>query len=126
MSTHTKYEHGTFSWVELATTNADAAKKFYGELFGWQFNDSPAGPDMIYTMCTIDGKPVCALYKMGGEMKGVPPNWASYVTVDNVDETAKKVPANNGKLLKEPFDVMTFGRMAVAQDPSGAAICFWQ
>ena len=126
MPTKTKYEHGQFSWVELSTTNADSAKKFYGELFGWKFDDQPAGPDMIYTMCQIDGKPVCALYNMSAEMKGMPPNWGSYITVADVDAVAKKVTANNGKLLKEPFDVMTFGRMAVAQDPSGAVINFWQ
>jgi predicted enzyme related to lactoylglutathione lyase len=126
MPTRDKYELGSFSWVELATTNGDAAKKFYGDLFGWKFTDNPMGPDMVYTMCEIGGKPVCALYKMGADMKGMPPNWASYITVDNVDDVAKKVTANNGKLMKEPFDVMTFGRMAVAQDPTGAVVCFWQ
>lgn len=126
MPTRTKYEHGTFSWVELATTNAASAKKLYGELFGWKFDDTPAGPGMTYTMCQIDGKPVAALYEMGPQMKGMPPSWGSYVTVDDVDAIAKKVTANGGKLLKEPFDVFEFGRMAVAQDPTGAIINFWQ
>jgi hypothetical protein len=72
------------------------------------------------------GKPICALYEMGKDMQGVPPNWASYIAVDNADDVAKKTTANGGKVLKEPFDVMSFGRMAVLQDPTGATFCVWQ
>src|SRR5262245_52692684 len=110
MPTFTNHKHGTFSWIELATTDADAAKRFYGGLFGWTFEDMPAGPDMIYTMVKLGGQHVGALYKKGGEMANVPTHWASYVTVDNVDETAAKAKQNGGTLMKEPFDVMDVGR----------------
>jgi hypothetical protein len=126
MPTHTKHEHGTFSWVELGTTDASAAKRFYGSLFGWTFDDMPAGPGMTYTMCRVNGKAACALYQMGQDMKGVPPNWLSYITVNDVDAVAKKVAANGGKVVKEPFDVMDVGRMAVATDPTGAHFALWQ
>jgi uncharacterized protein len=126
MTTKTEHQHGAFSWAELATTDADAAKKFYGGLFGWTFDDSPAGPDMIYTMCKLGGKSASALYKMGAEMKGVPPHWASYISVADVDATTKKAKDNGGKVVKDPFDVMEFGRMSVIQDPTGAALCLWQ
>jgi len=66
MTTFTDHKHGTFSWMELATTDAAAAKKFYGELFGWKFDDMPMGPDEVYTMANLgEGKVVGALYKMG-------------------------------------------------------------
>ena len=67
-----KYEHGDFSWAELGTTDAEAAKKFYGGLLGWTFDDQPAGPDMVYTMAKVGGEPACALYKMGKDMQGIP------------------------------------------------------
>ena len=60
---------GTFCWVELGTTDGEAAKKFYTELFGWTFTDSPIGPGMVYTMLKQDGKDVGALYQMKNEMK---------------------------------------------------------
>ncbi|NUP06080.1 MAG: VOC family protein [Polyangiaceae bacterium] len=125
MPTRTEHKHGSFSWAELATTDADAAKKFYGPLFGWKFNDTPAG-DMTYTMNLLGDQAASALYKMGAEMKGMPPHWACYISVDDVDATTKKASANGGKVMKEPFDVMEFGRMSVIQDPSGAALCLWQ
>ncbi len=42
MGTRTSYEAGTFSWVELATTDPDDAKRFYGGLFGWDFRGRSA------------------------------------------------------------------------------------
>ncbi len=126
MPIHTKYDHGTFSWVDLGTTDAESAKKFYGGLFGWTFDDQPAGPGMTYSMAKLNGQTACALYTMGKEMAGIPPHWLSYVTVDDADAMAKKATANGGKVMKEPFDVMTHGRMAVLTDPSGASLAIWQ
>jgi hypothetical protein len=127
MTTFSEHKHGTFSWMELATTDAAAAKKFYGELFGWKFDDMPMGPDEVYTMANLgEGKTVGALYKMNAQMAGIPPHWSSYVTVDDVDARTKKVTAAGGKVVKEPFDVMDVGRMSIIQDPSGATLCLWQ
>ena len=84
------YGPGTFCWVELGTTDGEAAKKFYTDLFGWGFTDNPMGSSMVYTMLKRDGKDVGGLYKMGPEMKGVPPNWLSYVLVANAAESTKK------------------------------------
>jgi len=126
MSKHTKYEHGSFSWADAGTTDATAAKKFYGGLFGWTFQDTPAGPGATYTMCFLEGAPVCALYEMPPEMKGMPPHWMTYISVDDVEATTKKAATNGGKVMKEPFDVMEHGRMSVIQDPSGAIVSLWQ
>ena len=39
----THHPHGAFSWADLATTDPTAAKRFYTALFGWTFEDAPAG-----------------------------------------------------------------------------------
>jgi predicted enzyme related to lactoylglutathione lyase len=119
---------GTFCWVELGTSDGEAAKKFYTELFGWSFKDNPMGPDMVYTMLQQDGKDVAALYKLMPDMvaQGVPPHWLSYVAVENADDSAAKATEAGGSLMKEPFDVLTYGRMAVVQDPTGAVFALWQ
>ena len=57
---------------------------------------------------------------------GIPPHWNSYVTVTNVDESAKKAESLGAKVLAPPFDVMDAGRMAVLQDPTGAVFQIWQ
>ena len=123
-----KYAPGTFCWVELATTDGEAAKKFYTELFGWTATDNPIGPGMVYTMLKLDGKDVGALYKMPEEMtsQGIPPNWLSYVSIESADKTADKAKSLGATLMKEPFDVMDVGRMSVIQDPTGAVFAIWQ
>ncbi len=123
-----QYAPGTFCWVELGTSDGEAAKKFYTGLFGWDFTDTPIGPGMVYTMLKQDGKDVGALYQLMPEMKaqGIPPHWLSYVSVTSADETAAKAKEAGGALMKEPFDVSTVGRMAVVQDPTGAVFALWQ
>jgi hypothetical protein len=123
-----EYPPGTFCWVELGTTDAAGAKKFYGELFGWAGSDQPVGPDLVYTMLQLEEKNVAALYQLNKEFRdqGVPPHWLSYVSISNADETAGKVAALGGKVAKEPFDVFDVGRMAVVQDPSSATFAIWQ
>lgn len=123
-----KYPDGTFCWVDLATTDPEAAKAFYSALFGWEPFDTPAGESMVYTMLLLEGKEVAGLGGMLPEMEaqGVPPVWTSYVAVDNLDETAANVAGAGGTLLMPPFDIMDSGRMAMVQDPTGATFGLWE
>ena len=126
-----QHKPGSFCWVELGTTNASAAKSFYKELFGWEYDDSPASPempDMIYSMIKLRGRDVGGLYSMPSDMlaQGVPPHWLSYIAVANADEAAAQAKAAGATLMKEPFDVMDAGRMSVIQDPTGATFAIWQ
>ncbi len=128
MQETTEYAPGTFCWVELATTDGEAAKKFYAELFGWSFTDNPIGNGMVYTMLKLDGKEIGGVYHMPSEMtaQGIPTHWLSYVSVESADETADKAKSLGATLMKEPFDVMDVGRMSVIQDPTGAVFAIWQ
>jgi uncharacterized protein len=128
MGERTSYPPGTFSWADLATTDADGAKAFYSELFGWKTEDNPVGESGTYTMCRLDGKDVAALSEQREDERsqGIPPHWNSYVTVDDLERRAASVEGLGGKLLVPPFDVMEVGRMAVAADPDGAVFSMWQ
>lgn len=122
MGERTSYPPGTFSWAELVTSDADAAKAFYTALLGWEYDDQAAGGDQVYSMATRDGKHVAALYADDAQ----PPHWNNYVTVESVDDSVAKAKAGGGTELHEPFDVMEVGRMAFVADPTGAAIYLWE
>ena len=126
MTVVTKHEPGSFCWPELATTDSAGAKAFYRELFGWDANDSPAGPDMVYTMLQKSGKSAGALYQMGAQQQGMPPHWGLYIAVASADAAANKAKELGGKVLMEPFDVMDIGRMAIIQDQQGAIFSVWE
>ena len=121
-----KYAPGSFCWIELMTTDGPGAKKFYSELFGWDATDNPVGPEMVYTIYTLNGKAVGASYQKGKEMEHVPTNWASYIAVANADEAAAKAQSLGGTVVQPPFDASEHGRMAVIADPTGAHFCLWQ
>jgi len=128
MGKRERYEPGTFCWVDLTTTDPAGAKAFYGELFGWEAEDMPAGESATYTMLRLDGDYVCALYEMGTEQReqGVTAHWFSYVSVENADATVSRARELGGTVYGEAFDVLDSGRMAVIQDPTGAMLGAWQ
>ncbi|HEV2382037.1 MAG TPA: VOC family protein [Terriglobia bacterium] len=123
-----KHAVGSFCWIELGTTDQNAAKNFYGSLFGWHASDMPMGPDSAYTFFKLEGRDAAAGYTLMPEQRaaGVPPHWLPYILVESADESAQRAADSGGKVLKEPFDVMEAGRMAVLQDPAGAVFAVWQ
>jgi hypothetical protein len=121
-----KHNPGTFCWIDLATTDIDSAKSFYGDLFGWSLEDGPAGEGQTYTMATIDKRSICGMSAQPEEMKGAPPVWTSYISVRSADDTAKKATSLGATILAEPFDVMEFGRMAVIADTTGGTFAIWE
>jgi predicted enzyme related to lactoylglutathione lyase len=124
----TSYSPGTFSWVDLSTTDPVAAVAFYGNLFGWEADDMDAGGGATYTTCRIDGDAVCGLFEMSADMRaaGAAPCWMSYVTVEDADATAARALDLGGITISDAFDVLDAGRMAVLADPPGAVFAVWQ
>jgi predicted enzyme related to lactoylglutathione lyase len=120
------YAPGTFCWADLGTPDAAAAKRFYTGLFGWGFEDRPSGPDTTYTMFTLEGRSIAALYQQDPQPSGAPPHWLSYICVESAEDIARRTTALGGTVLVEAFDVLDVGRMAVIQDPSAAVVALWE
>ena len=114
--------HGAFSWSELMTSDPKAACEFYGTLFGWAVNTMEMGSGPYYVVKVGDTSVGGIMGKPPGAPAGMPSMWGCYVTVVNVEETLAKVRSLGGKVLMEPMEVKGVGRMAVIQDPQGAAL----
>ncbi len=111
-------------WVDLATSDAEGARKFYGKLFGWKLEVNPDPQYGGYAMGELNGKNVAGIGPKMSEQQ--PTAWSLYIGSDDADATGKKVAQAGGKVIAEPFDVGPQGRMATFQDPSGAFISIWQ
>lgn len=118
-----EYAPGVPCWVDLGSPDVEAAKAFYGALFGWAAQPSPpeAGGYTIFHLCDA---PVAAVGPLTDE--GQPPAWNWYAATPDADETARRVEASDGKVLVAPFDVLDSGRMAVFLDPTGTPFSVWQ
>lgn len=127
MTNFEKHDPGTFCWIELGTSDDQGAKQYYTSLFGWTTNENDMGPEMgIYYIFQKDGRDCAAMYKQGKDQQGVPPNWMSYVSVEDADAAVEKAKGLGANVVAGPFDVYDFGRMAVLFDPQGAAFSVWQ
>jgi predicted enzyme related to lactoylglutathione lyase len=114
-------QQGAFSWCELMTTNAAAARDFYAKLFGWETEEMPM-PGMTYTVVKAGGKGIGGIMAIPKEAQGMPPAWCVYVTVTDVDATARAAEQLGGKVIMPPRDIPDVGRFCVIQDPQGAVI----
>lgn len=130
MAVMTSHRPGTFSWVDLAAHDVDAAERYYTRLFGWTAERMPYGsaPDEVYVMLRKDGRDAAAMYSMDATQKsqGMPSTWLSYVTVRSADETAARARELGATILADAFDVMDVGRMALIGDPTGAMFAAWE
>jgi predicted enzyme related to lactoylglutathione lyase len=128
MPTLTKHAPGSFCWIELATTDPDGARAFYTGLFGYEVLETPLAEGAVYTTLKLGGRDAAALFRMRPQdyPAGTPPHWMTYLAAAEVAPATAKVAASGGKILREPFDVMDYGRMSVVQDAIGATFCLWQ
>lgn len=119
-------QHGAFCWYELSTKDADAAKKFYGELLGWQFSQSGV-TDVPYTEIVVGNQAVGGVYQQtaeecAGAPADMPSHWMAYVAVEDVDAAAARVEGLGGKVCVPPTDIPNVGRFSVINDPTGATL----
>jgi hypothetical protein len=128
MPKRTSYAQGTPNWVDLQTSDQDAAKAFYSGLFGWSYDDQPMPQGPVYSMAQVGGENVAAIAPQPPEMTqaGAPPMWNTYIAVQSVDDAVAKVEQAGGQVAMPAFDVMDAGRMAFVLDPGGAAVGLWQ
>ena len=108
-------EPSTFGWNELLSRDVEAAKQFYGGLFGWTFKDS-GGYQEILVGERMNG----GILPWRPEMGEMPAYWAVYFNVADCDKAVEKITELGGTVLVPATDIEP-GRFAVVADPQGAA-----
>jgi predicted enzyme related to lactoylglutathione lyase len=123
-----KHPPGDFCWIDLGTTDIEAADNFYHSVFGWHIKNVPIDPENFISIYQLEDRAVAAAYPLRPEQrsKGMMPHWMVYVAVDNADEAANRVSHLGGKVIAPPFDMSDSGRMATFQDPLGGVFSVWQ
>jgi predicted enzyme related to lactoylglutathione lyase len=118
-------EHGTNIWNELVTSDLARATPFYDQVLGLQAEamDMEGSPEP-YTVLNVDGRAVAGTSAPQGE--GVPPHWNVNFNVDDADAAVARALELGGTAVVAPFDVPGIGRLAVLQDPQGAAFVLMQ
>ncbi len=115
-------EVGEASWLELMTTDAAAALKFYSEVFGWQPSETMDMGEMgKYYMFNRPHGMIGGMMNKPPQMAQVPPNWQIYFRVPDITAATERIKANGGKILNGPMEVPGGDWIVNAMDPQGAA-----
>jgi predicted enzyme related to lactoylglutathione lyase len=115
-------ETGALAWNDLRSSDPDAARAFYGAVFGYHYAPvEMAGPDYTTFALEPTGAPAGGIGGMMG-MDGYPSHWIVYLSVADVDEAVRLTSELGGHVVSPGFDT-PYGRMAALVDPTGAS--FW-
>ena len=116
MSERDSYQNGVPCWVDLMSTDAAAANRFYAGLLGWDVEDQ--GEEFgHYGMATLRGKTVAGIGPT--QDRNMPSAWTTYLATSNIDTTVAKVKDAGGEVLMPPMDVGDAGRLAIWLSASG-------
>ena len=129
MADFTAHAPGTFSWVELMTTDAKAGVAFYRNLFGWDVVEHDMGPDGVYTIFTMRGRDVAA----GGSLPqderqlGIPSHWnLPYFQAADLDASVAKAKSLGASVMVGPNAIPDGARFVILQDPQKAMFAMYQ
>jgi uncharacterized protein len=129
MSTRDSYPHGVPCFVDTLTPDPEATKRFYGDIFGWDYSGPgpiPGDPPGEYFVAELGDRDVAGIgLPAGGALPG-PAAWNTHVSVDSADDAADTARRAGGSVIVEPCDAPPAGRLAVIADPTGAVVCLWQ
>lgn len=117
------YPHGVPCWVDTWQPDPNAARAFYGSLFGWEFNEVPLSGGGTYLNASLGGRLVSGV---GHGPAGSPAVWALYICVENIERAIERVVRVGGRQLIRPIDVADEGRMAILADSTGVPFGIWQ
>ncbi|MBR0797609.1 VOC family protein [Bradyrhizobium jicamae] len=110
----------SFVWYELLTTDAAAARTFYGSVLGWDSRDVST-PAFSYNLFMSGGLPRSGLMELPeeGRRQGAMPRWVGYVGVADIDATVGRIRELGGAVYVPPTGT-NIGRISIVADPQGA------
>jgi predicted enzyme related to lactoylglutathione lyase len=113
-----EHHPGKFVWDDLLTDNVDAAKDFYGQLFGWTFEQSGE-----YTVIKNNGTNIGGMVQIKGDSEHPSvARWLCELSVADVDKAVAMLSEKGGIIHEGPLEYLNRGRGAFVSDPQGAQL----
>jgi uncharacterized protein len=123
MTTHTTPRpHGALTWMDLSTPDLEGAKRFYQQVFGWEYLDIGAEFGH-YHYALMHGRAAAGIGQPPPDAQ-MPPVWTMYLA--SVEGDAQRVQTLGGQVIVEPMTVGDAGKMTICADPTGAMFGLWQ
>lgn len=115
---------GAPCWIDLTTSDTEAARAFYAGVFGWAGME---GDPQFGGYFMFDGPGGAPVAGCAPAMEGFPADeWKVYLAVEDAAKTLESAAEHGGRVLVGPMQVGDAGTMGVVADPAGAQIGLWQ
>jgi len=112
---------GSIDWVDLATPDIEESVSFYAQLFDWEVDAATSAMGMYY-VGKVGGADAAGMMQRGADVPAtVPAMWSIYIRVESADTAVARARLLGATLLQQPFDIPGGARIAVLEDPAGAA-----
>jgi uncharacterized protein len=118
---------GDWCHIELLAADTERAKRFYGDVFGWQFEGYP-GADYIGVKTSEDGIEggIGGLAQATGTAPPATMGVFAYLLAPDMDATLAAIERAGGEIVIPTTDVMGMGDFAHFRDPDGNLIGLWR
>ena len=126
MDQHAIAAGNTFPWHELYVASVEDAVSFYTEALGFGTQSMDMGEMGTYHMLTKNGTGIAGMMSFAQVGMEVPPHWAVYHAVDDVDARVAKCVELGAKVVVPAMDIPTVGRMCLIADPQGAHLWLYK
>ena len=111
-------EEQRVAWNELTTADPNAARQFYGELFGWTSEDfMPMGELGEYRFFAHQGTTIGAVCRPGPDGSS---GWRYYIRVPSIAKAVEAVNQSGGTVAMGPHEVPGGDHIIIGTDPQGA------
>jgi hypothetical protein len=122
-----KTDSGQFCWLDLAATDADSAKTFYRDMFGWTSHEQQANGGSFIRLRLSD-RDVGSIYQLRETLLelGMSSHWTPYVRVNHVEDSVRRAALCGGTVVVRPFLVSGVARIALILDSVGALVGLWE
>jgi predicted enzyme related to lactoylglutathione lyase len=117
MPRRTHYLAGAPCWIDRVTADLTAAQQWYAALFGWEYTQESGN-----ITARLDGEIVAGFGAAPTPIEA----WMVYLATKDLGATMAGTEQMGGRVTMAPVAVGEFGRLALAIDPVGAAVGFWE
>ena len=111
---------GSIVHIELHSADPAKTKQFYGQVFGWKFEEMP---EMNYTMWKAPNEPAGGLMHT---MEGRPPQVLNYILSKSIDQSVQQIAAAGGTVIQPKMEIPGQGWWALFQEPGGTMMAVYE
>lgn len=117
---------GKVIWHDLVSDTPVESRRFYSELFGWEFEDL-ALPGANYALIRNQGRVIGGLVDQNRlPAEADISQWVMVLSVADAEQAAAAVAAGGGAVLTPPTSLGERGVLTVIADPAGAVSALLQ